>query len=199
MKAHGRERPAVSGQLARDRDGDDRAPLAALLERLPASVQTERARISAGTDGGRLPLAADAGARPPRPAGGGPCVLPVLVLAPWRRRSPLESSLGVSPRKGPNDCGRKRDQSPSSTVSASAVSVVLIGATGCLGAMCSAQNRIRAPHTLMTSSASPPGPGHSDELAAAAAVRRRGIGLVDGATVITDHLGHIVGGVPASG
>ena len=52
---------------------------------------------------------------------------------------------------------------------------------------------------LMTSSASPPGPGHSDELAAAAAVRRRGIGLVDGATVITDHLGHIVGGIPASG
>ena len=44
----------------------------------------------------------------------------------------------------------------------------------------------------MTSSASPPGPGHSDELAAAAAVRRRGIGLVDGATVITDHLGHTV-------
>ena len=50
---------------------------------------------------------------------------------------------------------------------------------------------------LMTSSASPPGPGHSDELAAAAAVRRRCIGLVDGATVITDHLGHLVGGWPA--
>jgi hypothetical protein len=52
---------------------------------------------------------------------------------------------------------------------------------------------------LMTSSASPRRPGHSDELAAAAAARRRGIGLIDGATVITDHLGHIVRGVPASG
>jgi hypothetical protein len=51
----------------------------------------------------------------------------------------------------------------------------------------------------MTSSASRRRPGHSDERAAAAAARCRGIGLIDGATAITDHLGHIVGGVPASG
>ena len=46
------------------------------------------------------------------------CVLPVLVIAPRRRRSPVESSLGVRPRNGPSDCGRKRVQSPISTVSA---------------------------------------------------------------------------------
>jgi hypothetical protein len=29
--------------------------------------------------------------------------LPVLVIAPCRRRSPLEYSLGVRPRNGPSD------------------------------------------------------------------------------------------------
>ena len=50
-------------------------------------------------------------------------LLAVLVIAPCRRRSPLELSLGVSPRNGPSDCGRNRCQSPSSTVNANAVSV----------------------------------------------------------------------------
>jgi hypothetical protein len=34
------------------------------------------------------------------------CELPVLVIPPCRRRSPLELSLGVRPRKGPSDSGR---------------------------------------------------------------------------------------------
>src|SRR5262249_42997971 len=50
-------------------------------------------------------------------------LLPVLVIAPWRRRSPLEFSLGVRPRNGPSDSGRNLFQSPSSTVNANAVSV----------------------------------------------------------------------------
>lgn len=50
-------------------------------------------------------------------------LLPALVIAPWRRRSPLECSLGVRPRNGPSACGRKRVQSPSSTVRPSAVRV----------------------------------------------------------------------------
>src|SRR3954451_2632293 len=50
-------------------------------------------------------------------------LLPVLVIAPWRRRSPLECSLGVRPRNGPSDWGRNLFQSPSSTVNANAVSV----------------------------------------------------------------------------
>ena len=49
-------------------------------------------------------------------------VLPALVIAPWRRRSPLEFSLGVRPRNGPSEVGRNLFQSPSSTVSANAVS-----------------------------------------------------------------------------
>ena len=32
-------------------------------------------------------------------------LLPALVIAPWRRRSPLEFSLGVRPRNGPSDSG----------------------------------------------------------------------------------------------
>src|SRR5205823_7609852 len=50
-------------------------------------------------------------------------LLPVFVIAPCRRRSPLECSLGVRPRNGPSDSGRNRCQSPSSTVNANAVSV----------------------------------------------------------------------------
>jgi len=51
------------------------------------------------------------------------CVLPVLLIPPWRRLSPLEFSLGVRPRNGPSDWGRNLLQSPSSTVNANAVSV----------------------------------------------------------------------------
>ena len=36
---HRRERPAVSGELARDGDHDDQAGLASGLERVPASVE----------------------------------------------------------------------------------------------------------------------------------------------------------------
>ena len=50
-------------------------------------------------------------------------MFPVLVIAPWRRRSPLECSLGVRPRNGPSEAGRNLLQSPSSTVNANAVSV----------------------------------------------------------------------------
>src|SRR3954449_115787 len=39
-----------------------------------------------------------------------PWLLPVLVIAPWRRRSPLECSLGVRPRNGPRPAGRHLDQ-----------------------------------------------------------------------------------------
>jgi hypothetical protein len=48
-------------------------------------------------------------------------VLPVFVIAPSRRFSPVESSLGVSPRNGARLCGRNLVQSPSSTLNASAV------------------------------------------------------------------------------
>ena len=116
---HGCECPAVAGELARDGDRDDRAPLAAAFERVPACVQPARALVGAGADRGGLSLvgaaqalrfraAVAAGARRPRPAAVRACVLPVLVIAPSRRRSPVESSLGVSPRNGPSDCGRKR-------------------------------------------------------------------------------------------
>ncbi len=50
-------------------------------------------------------------------------VLPVFVIAPKRRASSVESSLSVRPRNGPSDSGRNRCQSPSSTVSPSAVTV----------------------------------------------------------------------------
>jgi hypothetical protein len=46
-----------------------------------------------------------------------------LVIVPSRRCSPLECSLGTRPRNAPSACGRKRVQSPSSTVNASAVNV----------------------------------------------------------------------------
>ena len=118
----------MAGELAGDRDRDDRASLAAAA----------RAPASAGAAGGRCGRRA----RAPRPAvpGGGArastlarsgrrwcqaastssrraCVLPVLVIAPWRRRSPVESSLGRRGRgTGRGYCGRKRVQSPISTV-----------------------------------------------------------------------------------
>ena len=131
---HRRERPAVSGELARDGDHDDRARLASGLERVPASVQPAGAPVGLGSHGERLAGASaferDAQARTAlrwcqaastrsRRA----CVLPVLVIPPCRRRSPLEFSLGVRPRNGPSDSGRNRFQSPSSTVNANAVSV----------------------------------------------------------------------------
>ena len=53
---HRRERPAVSGELARDGDHDDRAGLASGLERVPACVQPAGAR-------GRLGLARRAACR----------------------------------------------------------------------------------------------------------------------------------------
>ena len=51
---HRCERPAVSGQLARDGDHDDRARLAAGLERLPASVQAATAPLGLSAYGKRL-------------------------------------------------------------------------------------------------------------------------------------------------
>jgi hypothetical protein len=55
---HRRQRPAVSGELARDGDRDDCASFASSFERLPAGVQPSRALIGAGADDCRLALAA---------------------------------------------------------------------------------------------------------------------------------------------
>jgi hypothetical protein len=44
-----RERPAVSGELARDGDHDDRAGLASGLERVPASVEPAGAAVGLGS------------------------------------------------------------------------------------------------------------------------------------------------------
>src|SRR5581483_2676897 len=67
---HGRERPAVAGEFACDRDRDDRASLATPLERLPATVETARASLGLGTNSGRLSLPAPRQDRalPQRPA-----------------------------------------------------------------------------------------------------------------------------------
>ena len=46
----------MAGKLARDGDGDDRAPLTAALERVPALMQTAGTLVGAGADWGRLPL-----------------------------------------------------------------------------------------------------------------------------------------------
>src|SRR5438445_5411891 len=54
---HRRERPAVSGELARDGDHDDRAGLASRLERVPASVQPGGAAVRLGSYGERLACA----------------------------------------------------------------------------------------------------------------------------------------------
>ena len=78
---HRRERPAVSGELARDGDHDDRAGLASGLERVPASVQPAGAAVRLGSHGEGLARASafqrDAqtrrrggGARRPRSAAG---------------------------------------------------------------------------------------------------------------------------------
>ncbi len=48
---HRRERPAVSGELARDRDHDDRAGLASGLERVPASVEPAGAAVRLRSQG----------------------------------------------------------------------------------------------------------------------------------------------------
>jgi hypothetical protein len=123
----------VAGELAGDRNRDDGAALAAPLERVPTPVEAAGAAVGLGADGGGLSLwrrasvalsrsgrrCCQAASTSSRRA----CVLPVLVIEPSRRRSPLESSLGVRPRNGPKLCGRKRVQSPNSTVSASAVKV----------------------------------------------------------------------------
>jgi hypothetical protein len=50
-------------------------------------------------------------------------VLPVLVIEPWLRRCPLESSLGISPTKQPMLLPVNRCQSPISTASANAANV----------------------------------------------------------------------------
>ena len=132
-RLHRRECPAVSGEFAGDGDHDDRAGFASALERVPASVGPAGAAVGAwartASDlparlrssvtlkrGGRRWCQAASTRR--RRA----CVLPALVIAPWRRRSPLEFSLGVRPRNGPSEVGRNLFQSPSSTVSANAVS-----------------------------------------------------------------------------
>ena len=77
---HRRERPAVAGELARDGDRDDRAPLAASFERFPALVRRRRARVGARAAAAGWPAGAarararaerlDAAARRPRPAAG---------------------------------------------------------------------------------------------------------------------------------
>src|SRR3954447_15366709 len=51
---HRRERPAVAGELAGDRDHDDRAGLASGLERVPASVEPAGAAVRLGSYGERL-------------------------------------------------------------------------------------------------------------------------------------------------
>jgi len=66
MRLHRRERPAVAGELARDRDSDDRASFAAVLECVPALVEAACARVGARANSGRLvsPAALERGARP---------------------------------------------------------------------------------------------------------------------------------------
>ena len=132
--------PSSVRPLAGDGDHDDRAGLAAGLERVPASVEPAGAAVGLGSSGvERLPVASafERGAQARAGAGGAQAAStrsrracrgrlpPALVIAPWRRRCPLELSLGVRPRNGPSDSGRNLPQSPgrSSTVSASAVSV----------------------------------------------------------------------------
>jgi hypothetical protein len=53
---HGRECPAVSGELAGDGDHDDRAGLASGLERVPAIVQPAGCALGLGLDGEGLAL-----------------------------------------------------------------------------------------------------------------------------------------------
>ena len=112
---HRRECPAVSGEFARDGDDDDRAGLASGLECVPASVQPPTAAFSLGLHSERLAVSS-AFERDARDGGGRWCqaasissrrtwLLPALVIAPWRRRSPLEFSLGVRPRNGPSELG----------------------------------------------------------------------------------------------
>src|SRR6476660_7741810 len=54
---HGRERPAVPGEFASDRDHDDRAGLAAGLERVPACVEPAAAPLGLGSHGEGLAFA----------------------------------------------------------------------------------------------------------------------------------------------
>ena len=54
---HGRECPAVAGELARDSDHHDRARLASGLECLPAPVEAAGASIGLGLHGRRLAVA----------------------------------------------------------------------------------------------------------------------------------------------
>src|SRR5205814_1287515 len=54
---HRRQRPAVSSELARDRDDDDRARLAPCLERLPTCVQPAGAALRLGLHRERLAVA----------------------------------------------------------------------------------------------------------------------------------------------
>src|SRR5439155_6234503 len=58
VRLHGRERPAVAGEFARDGDRDDRAPLAAPLEGVPALVEPACAAVGLRAYRGGLSLAA---------------------------------------------------------------------------------------------------------------------------------------------
>src|SRR5439155_15958997 len=51
---HGRDFPAVAGELTSDRDGDDRAPFAAPLEVPPALVEPACDGFGSVADGSRL-------------------------------------------------------------------------------------------------------------------------------------------------
>jgi hypothetical protein len=123
----------VSGELAGDGDHDDRAGLTSGLEGVPAVVEPSGAALGLGSCGERFAVPSaferDAPAQRAALVPGGldqepACVaVPVFVIPPWRRRSPVEFSLGVRPRNGPSDSGRNLFQSPSSTVNANAVSV----------------------------------------------------------------------------
>src|SRR5205823_11417332 len=93
---HRRQRPAVSGELARDRDHDDRAGLASGLERVPASVQSAGASVGLGLHGDWIAAASacERGAQTRRAAlvPGGldqePARVPVAGLGDRRAKAP---------------------------------------------------------------------------------------------------------------
>ncbi len=90
------------------------------------SLRPRRAPVRTGRRGGRR--GRGSAAAPPLVPGGfdeqrAGVAVAGLVDRPWRRCSPLDCSLGTSPRIAPSRAGSSRCQPPSSTVSASAVSV----------------------------------------------------------------------------
>jgi hypothetical protein len=121
----------VAGELARDGDRDDRAPLAASLEGVPALMQPACALVGSRADRGGLPLAtllehcARAQRSPLLPGGldQQPAGMRIAGLCDRAEAAPLAGRVLARGEAEEGACGRKRVQSPSSTVNASAVSV----------------------------------------------------------------------------